>query len=77
MRHFYVYIMASRTRVLYTGVTSNVCARIWQHKHDELPGFTRDYRVHRLVYLERFKMLTTRFAAKRKSRAGYGGRRLR
>jgi len=55
MRHFYVYIMASRTRVLYTGVTNNIRARTWQHKQDELPGFTREYHVHRLVYFETFK----------------------
>ena len=55
MRRFYVYIMASRTRVLYVGVTNNIWSRIWQHKHDELPGFTREYRVHRLVYFKGFQ----------------------
>jgi len=55
MRRFYVYIMASRTRVLYVGVTNNIWSRTWQHKHDELPGFTREYRVHRLVYFKGFQ----------------------
>ena len=55
MRHFYVYIMASKSRVLYTGVTNNIHRRVWEHKHDELPGFTSDYRVHRLVYFESFQ----------------------
>jgi putative endonuclease len=55
MRQFYVYIMASKSRVLYTGITNNLQRRVWDHKHDELPGFTRKYRIHRLVYYETFK----------------------
>jgi methylglutaconyl-CoA hydratase len=55
MRHFYVYIMASKSRVLYTGITDDIYRRTWEHKNDINPGFTRDYRVHRLVYYETFK----------------------
>ena len=55
MRHFYVYIMASKSRVLYTGVTNNLRRRVWEHKNGVIPGFTRDYRIHRLVYFEEFK----------------------
>ena len=55
MRRYYVYIMASKSRVLYTGVTNNIYRRSYEHKHDLMPGFTRDYRVHRLVYFESFK----------------------
>jgi putative endonuclease len=54
-RQFYIYIMASKSRVLYTGITNNLQRRVWDHKHDELPGFTRKYRIHRLVYYETFK----------------------
>jgi len=38
--------------VLYTGVTSNLVQRVWQHKHGTVPGFTLKYRVKRLVYYE-------------------------
>lgn len=38
--------------VLYTGVTSNLVQRVWQHKHGTVPGFTLRYRVKRLVYYE-------------------------
>jgi methylglutaconyl-CoA hydratase len=48
-------MMASKSRVLYTGVTNNIHRRVWEHKHDEIPGFTSDYRVHRLVYFESFQ----------------------
>ena len=48
-----VYILASRPNgTLYTGVTSNLIARIWQHKNDVIDGFSKRYRVHRLVWYE-------------------------
>jgi len=48
-----VYILASnRNGTLYIGVTSDLVQRIWEHKHDVVPGFTRRYGVHRLVYFE-------------------------
>jgi putative endonuclease len=48
-----IYILASqRNGTLYIGVTSNLVARIWQHRADVIKGFTRKYQVHRLVYFE-------------------------
>lgn len=48
-----VYILASkRNGTLYTGVTSDVIKRVWEHKSDAVPGFTRRYGVHTLVYFE-------------------------
>lgn len=48
-----VYILASRRNgTLYTGVTSNLARRIWQHKNLEIEGFTKKYHVHTLVYFE-------------------------
>jgi len=37
---FYVYIMASKSRVLYIGITNNLRRRIWEHKNDLRSGFT-------------------------------------
>ena len=49
----YVYILASRKHgTLYIGVTSNLVQRIWQHKHNQVEGFTSKYSVHHLVYYE-------------------------
>src|SRR5580692_3755955 len=62
MRHFYVYILSSKSRVLYTGITDNLYRRTWEHKNDVNPGFTRDYRVHRLVYYETFKYVNNAIA---------------
>lgn len=48
-----VYILASqRNGTLYIGVTSNLVQRIWQHKNNEVEGFTKKYHVHFLVYFE-------------------------
>ena len=48
-----VYILASyRNGTLYTGATSNLVTRIWQHKNDVVEGFTKKYGVHTLVYYE-------------------------
>ena len=51
---FYVYIMASRSRVLYVGVTNDLARRVNEHKQGLVPGFTTRYRVTRLVYFEEF-----------------------
>ncbi len=51
-RTYHVYIMASLGGALYIGITGNLQRRVQEHKHDLLAGFTRRYRVHRLVYVE-------------------------
>lgn len=46
-----VYIMASQSRTLYVGVTSDLHTRVWQHKYKDKPGsFTARYACSRLVY---------------------------
>ena len=52
-RTYYSYIMASRSRVLYIGVTNDLQRRVNEHKKG-LSGFTAKYRVTRLVYFEEF-----------------------
>jgi putative endonuclease len=52
-KQYYVYILASkRNGTLYTGMTSNLHKRIWQHKNKFIPGFTEKYKVTNLVYYE-------------------------
>ena len=53
MKNPCVYILASkRNGTLYTGVTSNLIQRVWQHKNDFVESFTKQYGVHRLVWYE-------------------------
>ncbi len=48
-----VYLLASkRNGTLYTGVTSNLVKRVWEHKHHVVEGFTKKYGVNMLVWYE-------------------------
>ncbi len=51
---YYTYIVASQSRTLYIGVTSDLRKRVWQHKWKEYEGFTCKYNCDRLVWFERF-----------------------
>jgi putative endonuclease len=52
MKHYYVYIIANRSKTLYTGVTNNLQRRVYEHQQHQVPGFTSKYRITRLVYFE-------------------------
>ena len=53
MKNYYVYIMASQKKgTLYIGMTNDIIKRVWQHKNDLVPGFTKRYKVHQFVYYE-------------------------
>jgi putative endonuclease len=53
MRQFYIYILASRPGgTLYIGVTNDLIRRVYEHKNGFVEGFTKQYKVHRLVYFE-------------------------
>ena len=48
-----VYMLASkRNGTLYTGVTSNLLKRVWEHKNNLIESFTNKYGVHTLVWYE-------------------------
>ena len=53
--HYYVYIVASKSRRIYTGVTNNIERRVAQHKRGESAGFTERYKINRLVYFEKYQ----------------------
>ncbi len=51
--HYYVYILTNwNNKVMYVGVTGNLQRRLYEHKNDLFEGFTKKYRVHKLVYYE-------------------------
>ncbi len=53
LKNFYVYILCSkRNGTLYTGVTSNLVKRVYEHKNNLVDGFTKKYYVHRLIWYE-------------------------
>jgi putative endonuclease len=52
---YFAYIMASRSRTLYIGVTGDLRKRVFQHKWHEHGGFTARYNCDRLVWFERYQ----------------------
>ena len=53
VHQYFVYLMTNRRHsVLYTGVTSDLHRRVGQHKRGAVPGFTKTYNCHCLVYFE-------------------------
>ena len=53
-RTYYVYILSSRSRTIYTGVTNNLQRRIAEHRSGAIPGFASKYKISRLVHFEMF-----------------------
>ena len=75
-RRYYVYIMASRSLTLYTAVTGNLYARALQHRAGEIEGFTKKYRVTRLVYYEPLKYVNNAIAREKQVKAWTRARRI-
>jgi putative endonuclease len=51
---YFVYILASRSRQLYTGMTGNLIRRLVEHRQGLVPGFTSHYRIFRLIHFEAY-----------------------
>src|SRR5438128_12510891 len=66
-RSYWVYILASRIGgTLYIGITSDLIRRVYEHRSQAVPGFTKRYGVSRLVYFEQFS--DVEFAIRREKR---------
>jgi len=59
---FFVYILASRSRTLYTGVTDDLRVRVKQHRENRPGTFTARYNIGRLVYFERYQYIDNAIA---------------
>jgi putative endonuclease len=59
---YYVYMVASRSHVLYCGVTNNSWRRTEQHREGIIKGFTAEYKCTRLVWFERFQYVKNAIA---------------
>jgi putative endonuclease len=53
--HSWVYIMSSKSRHIYTGVTNDIGRLVREHKAGQIEGFTQRYKINRLVYHEQFR----------------------
>jgi putative endonuclease len=52
MGEYYVYNMTNASRTLCIGVTNNLVRRVQEHPVGQIPGFTKKYNIHKLVYFE-------------------------
>ena len=52
MKQYYLYILSNKSRTLYTGVTSHLSNRLYEHKVGVVDGFTKRYNIKKLVYYE-------------------------
>ncbi|PIX95555.1 MAG: endonuclease [Hydrogenophilales bacterium CG_4_9_14_3_um_filter_63_34] len=73
-----VYILANqRNGTLYTGVTSNLVKRVWEHKNDLVDGFSCKYGVHMLVYYELHASMVEAITREKQLKAGSRLKKLR
>lgn len=66
-----VYILANkRNGTIYTGVTSNLIKRVYEHKSNVIEGFTKRYQCHNLVYYEMYENLAEAICREKQIKAG-------
>ena len=69
--NYFVYILTNQNHtVLYTGVTSNLRTRVYEHKEKTRKGFTAKYNVDKLVYFEQFDHIDSAIAREKQIKAG-------
>ncbi len=56
--NYFIYIVTNKNKtVLYIGVTNDLQRRVYEHEHGLIPGFTKKYNRHYLVYYEHFQQI--------------------
>ena len=66
-----IYIMTNkRNGTLYTGVTSNLIKRVYQHKYEDIDGFTKRYGCKQLVYCEQHNHMYDAISREKQIKAG-------
>jgi putative endonuclease len=64
---YWVYILTNKhCTTLYIWVTNNISCRLYQHRLGEVEGFTKHYRLNRIVWLERFRKVNDAIACEKK-----------
>ena len=52
-KEYFVYIMTNKSKTLYTGMTSNLIKRVYEHKSKLIQGFTKRYNIDKLVWFDK------------------------
>jgi putative endonuclease len=71
-----VYMLSSRSRNLYIGVTSDLLRRLWQHRNHAVPGHCARYRITRLVYYEEIDDIVAAIAREKQLKGWLRARKL-
>ncbi|MDF0552157.1 GIY-YIG nuclease family protein [Kamptonema sp. UHCC 0994] len=70
-KNYYIYIMTNKyNTVLYTGVTSDLQRRVYEHKSKLIDGFTKKYNIIKLVYYEIFEDIYNAIAREKQIKGG-------
>jgi putative endonuclease len=67
---FYIYILASKSRRIYVGMINSLFRRVMRHKSGEIEGFTKRYKINRLVYYKVFKYVKNCIARETQLKSG-------
>ena len=52
-KQYYIYLISNKNNTtIYTGITSDIKRRIWEHKNNITKGFSSKYNLHKLLYYE-------------------------
>ena len=74
---FWVYIIASKSGTLYTGMTNSLDRRVAEHKRHLIPGFAAKYNCTRLVWFEEHSDVRAAIAREKQIKGGCARKRLR
>ncbi len=70
-KHYYVYILTNKgNTVLYTGVTNDLQRRVYEHRKKLIEGFTKKYRIYKLVYFEETESIGAAIQRERQIKGG-------
>ncbi|SRR5260370_11468780 len=74
---FWVYMMTNQSdSVLYIGLTNDLSRRVTKHRSGEVPGFTSDYRCHKLVYWEHYSDIEETIAREKQLKRWSRGKKI-
>jgi putative endonuclease len=77
VKTYYVYVLTNRSGTLYVGVTSNLLARLYEHRTQQQPGFVSKYKLDRLIYYEEFSDVANALAREKQIKGWRREKKLR
>ena len=70
-KQYYIYIMTNKNNsVLYTGVTNDLMRRVYEHKSKLIDGFTKKYKIDKLVFYEIYHEANDAIAREKQIKGG-------